>query len=249
MIYLGAESAIPIPRHPLVAQPVKTGRLPRRPVAFLGSPFAYVRLLFCDQSNRCRFKERAACGGPKSVTSGENRSCFGEKSPKPRSNPHKSHGEPDPALICVKVLRQTTAAGSGALSRPFVTIISPHAFTPFVTMLPKWATATAMSLAILIVVTAILWWAKLAHPVFFYLVPTAVLAMVYGVSEGALFAVAAFVCSAFLLYDPIYSFRVSDVHALGELFWFLVIALVGVKAWRNYAANQRKLDRLGPARH
>jgi K+-sensing histidine kinase KdpD len=101
--------------------------------------------------------------------------------------------------------------------------------------LPKWVTATAVSLAMLIVVTAILWWTKLAlpgaiaHPVFFYLVPTAVLATFYGVIEGALFAFAAFVCSAFLLYDPIYSLRVSDEHALGELFWFLMTALVGVK--------------------
>ena len=97
------------------------------------------------------------------------------------------------------------------------------------------ATATAVSLATLIVVTAILWWVNLAlpgaisHPVFFYLVPTAVLALIYGVIEGGLFAVAAFVCSIFLLYDPMYSFRVSDLHALGELFWFLIIALVGVK--------------------
>jgi K+-sensing histidine kinase KdpD len=103
------------------------------------------------------------------------------------------------------------------------------------TKLLEWATATAVSLAMLIVVTAILWWVKFAlpgalhHPVFFYLVPTAILAMVYGVIDGALFAVAAFVCSAFLLYDPIYSFRVADVHALGELFWFLITALVGVK--------------------
>jgi K+-sensing histidine kinase KdpD len=99
---------------------------------------------------------------------------------------------------------------------------------------PKWATAAAASLAMLIVVTAILWWTRLAlpgavnHPVFFYLVPTAVLAMGYGVGEGALFAVAAFVCSAFLPYDPIYSFQVSN-HALGELFWFLMTALIGVK--------------------
>ena len=50
-----------------------------------------------------------------------------------------------------------------------------------------------------------------------------------GVAEGALFAVAAFLCSAFLLYDPIYSFYVSSMHALGELFWFLIVALVGVK--------------------
>src|SRR5215467_13129226 len=86
-----------------------------------------------------------------------------------------------------------------------------------------------------IVVTATLWWARVAlpgtvnHPVFFYLAPTAVLAMVYGVGEGAVFAVAALICSAFFLYDPVYSFYVSSVHALGELFWFLVIALLGVK--------------------
>jgi hypothetical protein len=59
----------------------------------------------------------------------------------------------------------------------------------------EWTTATAVSLATLIVVTVILWWVKLAlpgaisHPVFSYLVPTALLAMFYGIIEGALFAV------------------------------------------------------------
>ena len=100
---------------------------------------------------------------------------------------------------------------------------------------PKWVTATCVSLAILIVVTAFLWRVRRAvpgavlHPVFFYLLPTALVAILYGVAEGALFAVAAFVCSAFLLYDPVYSFYVSSMHALGELFWFLIIALLGVK--------------------
>jgi hypothetical protein len=60
---------------------------------------------------------------------------------------------------------------------------------------PKWATATCVSLAILIVVTAFPWWVKRAlpsailHPVFFYLLPTALVAVLYGVVEGALFAV------------------------------------------------------------
>ena len=100
---------------------------------------------------------------------------------------------------------------------------------------PRWATATCVSLAILFVVTAALWWMRLAlpgaidHPVFFYLVPTAALAMIYGVVEGASFAIAAFACSAFFLYDPIYSFYVSNTRALGELFWFLIMALIGVK--------------------
>ena len=88
------------------------------------------------------------------------------------------------------------------------------------------ATATAVALAVLIVVTAILWWVKVAlpgalhHPVFFYLVPTAVLALICGVIEGALFAVAAFVCSAFFLYDPIYSFHVSDMTPLASFSGF-----------------------------
>jgi K+-sensing histidine kinase KdpD len=112
--------------------------------------------------------------------------------------------------------------------------------------IPKRAIATAMSLAILFVVTAILWWATRAlpgavnHPVFFYLIPTAVIAMVYGIGDGALFAVAAFVCSAFLLYDPIYSFRVSDVHALGELFWFLVTALLAVQSVAQLRGHSEK---------
>src|SRR6516162_2754736 len=116
---------------------------------------------------------------------------------------------------------------------------------------PRRTTATAVSLAMLIVVTAALWWARVAlpgtvnHPVFFYLAPTAVLAMVYGVGEGALFAVAALICSAFFLYDPVYSFYVSSVHALGELFWFLVIAFSALNAWWSCAASQRKPDRPG----
>jgi K+-sensing histidine kinase KdpD len=103
-----------------------------------------------------------------------------------------------------------------------------------------------MSLAILFVVTAILWWARIAmpsavnHPVFFYLIPTAVVAMVYGIGEGALFAVGALVCSTFLLYDPIYSFRVSDVHALGELFWFLITALLGVQSVAQLRGHSEK---------
>jgi K+-sensing histidine kinase KdpD len=113
-------------------------------------------------------------------------------------------------------------------------------------MFPKWPTATCLSLAVLIVVTAALWWVRTAlpgaidHPVFFYLVPTAVLAMVYGISEGALFAFAAFVCSAFLLYDPVYSFYVSNVRALGELFWFLITALVGVKCVAQLRQHSEK---------
>ena len=69
---------------------------------------------------------------------------------------------------------------------------------------------------------------------------TALVAVLYGVTEGALFAVAAFVCSAFLLYDPVYSFYVSSPHALGELFWFLIIALLGVKCVAELSRHSEK---------
>jgi K+-sensing histidine kinase KdpD len=97
----------------------------------------------------------------------------------------------------------------------------------------KSVTATCVALLILVVVTTPLWWLRFTlpgavnHPVFFYLVPTAILAMTYGVVVGVLFAVAVFASSAFLLYEPMYSFQVSN-HALGELFWFLMTALIGV---------------------
>src|SRR5215469_10355999 len=94
--------------------------------------------------------------------------------------------------------------------------------------------------------TTLLWWLRRAlpsailHPVFFYLLPTALVALLYVVAEGALFAVAAFVCSAFLLYDPVYSFYVSSPHALGELFWFLIIALLGVKCVVELSRHSEK---------
>ena len=102
--------------------------------------------------------------------------------------------------------------------------------------LPKSATATCVSLLILVMVTTPLWGLRFMlpgavnHPVFFYLVPTAMLAMIYGVVVGALFAVTALASSAFLLYEPMYSFQVSN-HALGELFWFLMTALIGVNCF------------------
>jgi K+-sensing histidine kinase KdpD len=113
--------------------------------------------------------------------------------------------------------------------------------------LPKSATATCVSLLILVVVTTPLWWLRFMlpgavnHPVFFYLVPTAMLAMIYGVVVGALFAVTALASSAFLLYEPMYSFQVSN-HALGELFRFLMIALIGVNCiakFRNPSEHRR----------
>jgi K+-sensing histidine kinase KdpD len=98
----------------------------------------------------------------------------------------------------------------------------------------KGAVPFAVALAVISAVTAILWSIKLAglgplHPVFFYLLPIALLAMLYGILPGMLCAVTAAACAAFFLYDPIYSFDVANRLELGDLICFTVLALIGVK--------------------
>ena len=105
----------------------------------------------------------------------------------------------------------------------------------------KGALAVAVTLAVISAVTAVLWYAKLAgigppHPVFFYLLPIALVAILYGRVPAMLSAAAATICAAFFLYDPIYSLYVSNRLELGDFFCFTVLALIGVKCtvelWR-----------------
>jgi K+-sensing histidine kinase KdpD len=98
----------------------------------------------------------------------------------------------------------------------------------------KGAVSVAISLAVMAAVTAVLWYAQMAgigphHPVFFYLLPIVLVAILYGSRAAVLCAAVAMMCSAFFLYDPIYSFRVSGRLELGDLICFGVLALIGVK--------------------
>ena len=99
----------------------------------------------------------------------------------------------------------------------------------------KGAVPVAVSLAVVSAVTAVLWYIKHAaigpphHPVFFYLLPITLVAFVYGSRPGVLCAVTAIMCAAFFLYDPLYSFYVSNRLEIGELICFAVLALIGVK--------------------
>jgi len=73
----------------------------------------------------------------------------------------------------------------------------------------------AVSLTVVCLVTAILWYVKRSgigplHPVFFYLLPIALLTMLYGRLPALVCASVAMLCSAFFLYDPVYSFHVSN---------------------------------------
>ena len=96
----------------------------------------------------------------------------------------------------------------------------------------KWA--FGVTLGIVALVTAILWQLKVSgvktpHAVFFYLVPNAFVAVVLGSVEAMLFAIAATVCAAYFLYEPIYSFYVADPREAGELVCFIGLGLIGAK--------------------
>jgi len=91
----------------------------------------------------------------------------------------------------------------------------------------------AVSLAVVSLVTAILWYFKRAgaeplHPVFFYLLPVALLTMFCGRLPALLCASLSTACSAFFLYDPVYSFQVTNRLEVGDLVCFGVLALIGV---------------------
>jgi K+-sensing histidine kinase KdpD len=91
----------------------------------------------------------------------------------------------------------------------------------------------AAALAVMVVITAILWDFKLAlslrHLVYFYLLPTAIVAFFWGSVAAMFSAVVAIACAAYFLYDPIFSFYVADPLQIGELVSFAVLALLGSK--------------------
>jgi K+-sensing histidine kinase KdpD len=95
------------------------------------------------------------------------------------------------------------------------------------------AARVAVSLTVVSLVTAILWYFKRAgagplHPVFFYLLPIAVLTILCGRLPALLGASLATACSAYYLYDPVYSFQVTNRLEVGDLVCFGVLAVIGV---------------------
>ena len=102
-----------------------------------------------------------------------------------------------------------------------------------------------VSLMIIAAMTAILSRLKLAehgsqHLVFFYLAPTALVAILYGSVLSMLCAIAATLVAAFFLYDPIYSFYVSDPREVGELILFALVGLLGAKSMAALMRSPQK---------
>ncbi|HXW42731.1 MAG TPA: DUF4118 domain-containing protein [Xanthobacteraceae bacterium] len=111
----------------------------------------------------------------------------------------------------------------------------------------------AVVLAIIAAVTAILWLVKVEavgphHLVFFYLLPTMLVAVLYGSLPAMLCAVAATLCAAYFLYDPLYSFVVANPLELGELGFFAALAMIGAKCTADLLRPVGKVsDDPGPA--
>jgi K+-sensing histidine kinase KdpD len=92
----------------------------------------------------------------------------------------------------------------------------------------------AVVIAVVAIVTAILWLARISavgpqHLVFFYLLPIALVATLYGNPLAMLYGITATLCAAFFLYEPLYSFYVTSPLDIGELAWFVDLALIGAK--------------------
>jgi K+-sensing histidine kinase KdpD len=96
------------------------------------------------------------------------------------------------------------------------------------------ALPVVVAFAVMSFVTAVLWLVRLdavgpQHLVFFYLLPTALMAVLYGTRMAVFCALAATVCAAFFLYDPVYSIYVAKPVEMGELLCFAGLALIGSK--------------------
>ena len=98
----------------------------------------------------------------------------------------------------------------------------------------KRAEPVVVVLAIVCVATAVLWLIKQGtasdqHPIFFYLLPIALVTMLYGRWPAMLCVVIAMACADFFLYDPLYSIDLPSWTEFGDLVCFALLALVGVK--------------------
>ena len=96
------------------------------------------------------------------------------------------------------------------------------------------AATIALVLGVVSTVTAVLWFIRISavgpqHLVFFYLLPIALIATLYGSLAAMLYGIAATLCAAFFLYDPLYSFYVTSPLEVGELVCFVSVALIGAK--------------------
>jgi len=91
----------------------------------------------------------------------------------------------------------------------------------------------ALSLTAVAVTTGALWYLgpafSLHDPVFFYVLPIIVVAIIYGRGPALLGVCAAFLCADYFLYEPFYSLEITTRVEAGDLACFSLLTLIGVK--------------------
>jgi K+-sensing histidine kinase KdpD len=120
----------------------------------------------------------------------------------------------------------------------------------------KGVVPVTVSLIVMSAVTAVLWYFKLAsfgpaHPVFFYLLPVALVTILYGKLPALLAVFTATALADFFLYDPLYTLNISSRVEFGDLACFAFLALIGVKCatelfWRSAKIQAPKSRYSGP---
>jgi K+-sensing histidine kinase KdpD len=114
------------------------------------------------------------------------------------------------------------------------------------------AVPIVVPIALVFLVTAVLWILKESgiaphHIVFFYLLPMALVAILFGSLPAMLCVVTATACAAYFLYDPAFSFAVGGPLEMGELFCFTGLALIGAKCVADLLRPAEVLSRQNPA--
>jgi K+-sensing histidine kinase KdpD len=99
----------------------------------------------------------------------------------------------------------------------------------------RWASPVAVSIALVCVLTAILWYTGrfgiCPHdPVFLFLLPVTLVAFRYGTAAALLTILVSFACADFFLYQPLYTLNICSRAELGDLVFFSILALFSVKA-------------------
>jgi K+-sensing histidine kinase KdpD len=94
----------------------------------------------------------------------------------------------------------------------------------------KRSTPIVVALVLVSAATALLFTFAPDHPVFFYLLPNVLVAVLYRSLPAAIVGVlAATACADYFLYDPLYSFAIQSRTEFGDLACFSLVALIGVK--------------------
>jgi len=111
----------------------------------------------------------------------------------------------------------------------------------------KGAVSVAVTLAVMSAVTAILLYFKIAtlgpaHPVFLYLPPVGLVMMLYGSLRAFLAVITAAICADYFLYDPMFVFDIPDRGEVGDMAYFALLALVGVKCVNELFRPSEKLS-------